>query len=1060
MVFSKPQMQSTPKKRKVEDEENMFWKNHFQDLREKEQQKFNEKHSKRVRERKAVTYYPSSKKKDDGRSQIKKTKAVSDKLLEGVEKKRVRFDRSKHESRAKRVRKEETSYRINTEIRNNPNQNNEQENEGNVPLPVTYAPSQRIVDVIENSGSQNTCYGCNTKFKDRWTYNHHVSTFKWKRNTSWIRKKDYKNSVYQLIICADTNCCKTFDSIQEYEDHCDKKKDIFVQQHPDHVRIFQIYNSDDVGKTGQKKIICGQCRAVFSTNATLKAHIQKSCQGKHVVSCEICNNFQDPSHSKVMKHILETHPQLVEMNKKKMIVISDLKLPAEHKSKLYTAEKNQEFEDAVREDQKIINQTTQHRTYSYVFTSTTSLHEVFVKSVEELVLRQIKYEVGLNKTIYIQFCIPAVIEKHSTEEATTSTRPFHFTTKSVIVQGINDIRRAYEECKSQINTLKDRLNAEGSGWSVAHCRRLDLTVMAKPGVRGGGGRQLKTSPISSILPKYAEKGLTFIGDTGDKCFKYACTALTSFRAIDEALTLAIGDENKAKNKTERSEILKEKATRRKQSKLYDKYMDLPNQIKLGELESTVALSDMPYIERLNPGTRFIVWYPVGMDFVRTHVTNTPEVSELLLHKKIVKTLHLVLSTYIDPKDATLTTHWFPITNPAAWAARSTVNGNGNKTHQNRVHVCPYCSSTFTTPTSNTGFTFQRYVKEHCEKFGTDIPVLDPADGGVVNPDGTPIKEDVVVRKGEVFTLKYLTHVSTCQFNTITALNMPAEGKNIMSFKKYGGIHHNRFTLVMDYETTSTVIQPMCQPCHEIYSFVGGIEAKKRVAEECKSQNHQPDLTLNCSTCHNILLTRKKTIVKQCDNCNEENSECCDNCENAMLEVYNDVVHRMVCKETSCDKCTKCREHKNSKCDQCDRKTDRCEHASSETLVRLDPMMFCAVVWDNSKRRIVSKKIYSGEDAVQVSLNYLYNIDKYLQDQISDIVPLDISTIPQTALDAEECYKTGDAPISCYACGKEYSKRRNQANYVCRDHDHSNGKFRGHACRSCNRKMYESRKMKV
>ena len=1049
MVFSKPQKSSTPKKK----EANMFWKEHFADLRKQDQKKFNEKRSKRIQERKNMVYYPAAKKRDGSRSRDKTSKS-----FESMEKKRPRFDRSKHETRTKRVRKEEFVYRLNTEIRNNPDQNSGEEIEGIVPLPTTYASSQRIEDVVENPGPQNTCSNCNTKFKDQWAYNYHVNTFHLKKNTSWIRKKDFKSSVYQLIVCEDTNCCKTFDTVEEYEAHCDKKKDIFPRKWAEYVRIFQAYKPDDVSKTGQK-ILCGQCRAYFSTNATLKAHIQNTCQGKHVVSCEICNEFQDPSHSEVIKHILQTHPQLVEINKKKLIVISDLKLPSKSSRKLYNAKKNLEFEEAVREEQKIINQSTQHRTYSYVFTTTTNLQEVFAKTVEELALRQIRYEISINKTIYMQFCIPAVIEKLSTEGTATTTRPFHFTTKAVIVQGVNDVRRAYEECKSQIVALKDRLNAEGSGWSVAHCRRLDLTVIAKPGVRGGG-RQLKTTPTASILPKYADKGLTFIDSAREQCFKYACTALTSFRAINEELDATIGNENLIVDKTDRASIINLKVLRRRNPKLYDKYMDLPNQIKLGELESSVALSDIPYIESLNPGIRFVIWYPVGMDFVRTHVTNTPEVLDLLLHKKLVKTLHLVLSTYIDPKTTSLTTHWFPVTNQAAWASRSTVDDKGCKVKEGSIHVCPYCSGAFSTPNANHGLTYERYVKEHCETLGTNIPVLEPSDGGIVNPDGTPAIDDSIARKGELFSLKYLSHVSTCQFNTITTLNMPAEGKNIMSFKNYGGIHHNRFTVVMDYETTSTVIQPMCQMCHERYSFASGIESKRSVAEECKSQKHKTDATLSCSTCHNMFLMQKKKIVKQCDECNKENEEFCTKCEKLVFDVYDDTVHRMNCKKDKCDTCDKCREHKEVECDQCDRNTDRCKHATSETIVRLDPMMFCAVVWDNSKRRIVSKKIYSGEDAVQVSLNYLYNIDQYLQDQISDIVPLDVSTIPQSSLDAEECYRSREAPIVCYACGDEHHRRENQANYVCRDHDHSNGKFRGHACRPCNRKMYESRKMKV
>jgi hypothetical protein len=194
-------------------------------------------------------------------------------------------------------------------------------------------------------------------------------------------------------------------------------------------------------------------------------------------------------------------------------------------------------------------------------------------------------------------------------------------------------------------------------------------------------------------------------------------------------------------------------------------------------------------------------------------------------------------------------------------------------------------------------------------------------------------------------MKFLNHVSTCQFNTITELKLPHPEKAVLEFKNTGNIHDDRFTIIADFETTNTPILPMCDNCHEKYKEAPSKDKKHEVQLKCSENNHKPNLLLTCTGCNMESLKMKKVVRLECIAKKHEQRKArhsreprgCKPCERKILKENEKIRHTNECR----DGCVECEGR------------DRCHHSSTTQITRLDPIMFSAIIYDQVLKQGIS-----------------------------------------------------------------------------------------------------------
>ena len=230
---------------------------------------------------------------------------------------------------------------------------------------------------------------------------------------------------------------------------------------------------------------------------------------------------------------------------------------------------------------------------------------------------------------------------------------------------------------------------------------------------------------------------------------------------------------------------------------------------------------------------------------------------------------------------------------------------------------------------------------------------------------------------------------------------------------------------------------MCISCTELYQNAAGLLKKDEIIQKYKTENHKTYNFSSCLKCvQNFLLIKKQFSTF----CKKKNHEITDSAKNMCTECENNSeteVSKQIAHGAECD--NNCRECKNR---------DKCYHTSTVNVTRLDPIIYCMVVYDQKLDKIYKIKQYVGTDCVKHFISTLEKLETELTDLIAVNLPLNPKTIPKNfdLKNVKECYVCKDSFIK--SCEKNM------------DHCHHTGKFRGVSCFRCNIQMEEKNQCNV
>ena len=188
-----------------------------------------------------------------------------------------------------------------------------------------------------------------------------------------------------------------------------------------------------------------------------------------------------------------------------------------------------EVKESAEKEKYFLGTQTVYKTFSRIFTEVSLFQDVFTHYGVEQMKQIIRSSVESNGAISVQFCIPAIIQKN--DGATNMERQHAFTTKAEPCNGVSDVKRVVDKAKKTMYALLENLQETGSGWSLSHCCRFDITIMLRSGVRGGRGssnnepasevaqyaikrcqgyqRKLANSYRAAILPRYTARAVSY-----------------------------------------------------------------------------------------------------------------------------------------------------------------------------------------------------------------------------------------------------------------------------------------------------------------------------------------------------------------------------------------------------------------------------------------------------------------------------------------------------------------------------------------------------------------------
>ena len=114
-------------------------------------------------------------------------------------------------------------------------------------------------------------------------------------------------------------------------------------------------------------------------------------------------------------------------------------------------------------------------------------------------------------------------------------------------------------------------------------------------------------------------------------------------------------------------------------------------------------------------------------------------------------------------------------------------------------------------------------------------------------------------------------------------------------------------------------------------------------------------------------------------------------------------------------------------------SSKCAHISTNHTVRLDPIIYCLIIYDQLKERVRVVKKHSGIDTVENLLTYLdQNSAKFNREMVGNIIEIPEHVRQQHAEEHE-------AATRCYACQTYFTDGDDKFGKVF-DHDHHTGEF--------------------
>ena len=653
---------------------------------------------------------------------------------------------------------------------------------------------------------------------------------------------------------------------------------------------------------------------------------------------------------------------------------------------------------------------TTFTTFSKIFSEEyTEIADVLSDENFQQLVGLLRLERARNENIHFQLCIPAICRKITTDGS--SLEVFRtFRTNSFTLYGGSSIANTLVQAFNKIAENAGSLEEEGSGWVLGHCRRLDVIVQEKPGMRGGDGEDSENEDDEdhdgcaadddddvdesckvtqdpnytmnidvtpqTLLPDLSSRGILNIKTSNNNCLLYAIL----YQLVHEDILASCDNDIRKFLKV------------REDGKIYKKYKKL---INLKKCDFPAGLETIFQLEINNPLLRFHVYQARGGDYYPVYKTGTTEKMETLIKQRDsdegITNIHLIISHYVDRQDRDVKVHWFAVSNLNVFLATRYSGVDGKNDSTRRLDVCPHCCATFSKASTA----------------------------------GT-------------FTEKYLRHRDVCRFNTLTDIRMPLH-KN-MFFKNAKNSHHARFSIYADFETTNTPLPDMCGVCYELYTGASARDGKQRIVDECVRLNHVTNKFNGCATCTQKYVLINKTIKSTCFKLHNPSDsidkKVCLSCQTKRKIAIDKIDHDKKC-DASCTECTG---------------RDRCSHSSTSLLTRLDPILWCCVIYDQKNDEIYDTATYIGEDCVPKFIDFLLDYEKTLTKEIDRYTAL---AEDEKALNQ----KFFDEQSNCYSCGVEFN--RYSINNTKRwDHCHITGKFRGAACNYCNMKMVELRKVPV
>ena len=399
-----------------------------------------------------------------------------------------------------------------------------------------------------------------------------------------------------------------------------------------------------------------------------------------------------------------------------------------------------------------------------------------------------------------------------------------------------------------------------------------------------------------------------------------------------------------------------------------------------------GMNDIKILEKNNPNFRFHIWTMKKSDFYKIYETKVTEYHKTIekYAKNSIKNIHTALVSYRNKQTVEIDHHFLHVSNLNKFTAKRYANNQYEK-----ILACPHCAKKFTR---------LKYNKQN---------------------------------------QKYINHCDTCIYDTTTRFEMPEKNRSNLCFSNFKYTHPYRFAIFADFETLNKPIPCLCIACTELYQHAPGLLKKDEIISKCKTEKHKTYNFSSCIKCVQIYLLIKKQFSTFCKKSKhvipDLEKNMCDICDvNCESEIKKQIAHGTECS----NKCIECKNR------------DKCSHTSTINLTRLDPIIYCLVVYDQKLDKIYTVKQYVGNDCIKHFIKTLEMLQSELTDLISDNLPLDKNTIPKDF--------NIDNVKECYVCLEPFIKKH-EKNI---DHCHHTGKFRGVSCTFCNLQMEEKYKCNV
>ena len=335
-------------------------------------------------------------------------------------------------------------------------------------------------------------------------------------------------------------------------------------------------------------------------------------------------------------------------------------------------------------------------------------------------------------------------------------------------------------------------------------------------------------------------------------------------------------------------------------------------------------------------------------------------------------INVMLVRYIDRDTKELICHYFPIKNLDVFYSKRyyTTSTKQNSPATEKLQICPYCHKRF-----------KALSKDN-------------------------------------LSICYREHVDSCTDTNETERKMPYYP--LFKFKNYKNIHRTRFIAFLDFETTNTPVPLLCISCYHFYTEALSLAKKKHIVNNCQEQKHIPCPANGCPICEKTYFTIQKNFSIKCKDLHSTKQKTklslCDNiCYKNFIKQVNKISHIETCAEN-------CQDCGGSK---------KCGHISTNHIVRLDPIMYCLIIYDQLYEKVKNVIKYAGIDCVSHLLDYLdQNTENFETKMIGKY-----HEIPEITKEAHA--QEHAAATRCYTCQCYFKEGCMKFGKVF-DHDHHTG----------------------